>query len=277
MCYVYELLNNTFDVSAYYYNPNIMPVDEYNTRYNELAGFSNSKNFKLLTTEPDRKEWIRRVSPLRYCGEKSQRCHECYRIRLEHTFRMAEKEKFDIVATSLSISPHKDADAINFIGSSLSSEFGISFYEADFKKKEGFKKSVQISKEYGFYRQDYCGCIYSILEKDPASEWSERVRAEKQKGNESGDSTPPLVLDTGKELDLHHFNPADTERLVDEYLRIAVEKGYAEVRIVHGKGKSRVKQRVYAVLENHPVVNALHDDSYNWGATVVELAPFTLC
>lgn len=277
MCYVYELLNEKFNVNAYYYNPNIMPVDEYDKRYIELAGFSNLKNFNLLTDEPDRREWIRKVSPYRYCGEKSQRCHECFRIRLEHTFRRAEKEKYDIVATSLSISPHKDVDAINFIGSSLSSEYGIPFYDADFKKKDGFKKSVEMSRSYGFYRQDYCGCIYSMLEKDKGSQWSKMVRSAKEKVTEIPDPVPPLVLDTGNELDLHHFNPADTEKILDEYLRIAVEKGYAQVRIVHGKGKSRVKQRVYAVLADHPVVNSFHDDSYNWGATLVDLAPFTLC
>jgi len=277
MCYVYELLNDRFKVSAYYYNPNIMPVDEYNTRYNELAGFSSSGKFELLTTEPDRREWIRRVSPYRYCGEKSIRCHECYRVRLEHTFRVAEMEKYDIIATSLSISPHKDAEAINHIGSSLSSEYGIPFLEADFKKKDGFKKSVEMSRSYGFYRQDYCGCIYSMLEKDPQSQWSQMVRAGKLKADDLPEPAAPQVLDTGSELDLHHFNPADTEKLVDEYLRMAIEKGYARVRIVHGKGRSRVKQRVYAVLVNHPVVSSFHDDSYNWGATVVDLAPFTLC
>lgn len=277
MCYVYELLHEKYDVSAYYYNPNIMPVDEYNKRFRELEGFSNLKKFELLETEPDRKEWIRRIRPLRYLGERSQRCHECYHVRLEQTFRMAEKEKFDIVASSLSISPHKDADAINHIGASLSSEYGIPFHEADFKKKDGFKKSAAMSRSYGFYRQDYCGCIYSMLEKDPGSEWSKHVRAEKEKNIQAADSLEVQVIEPGAELDLHHFNPSDTEKLVNEYLRIAVKKGYTEVRIIHGKGKSRIKQRVYAVLENHPAVNSFHDDSYNWGATVIRIAQSELC
>lgn len=270
MCYVHELLKDRFTVSAYYYNPNIMPVDEYNRRLSELVRFSNSRSFLLLLDEPERKEWIRKISPFRYRGERSVRCHECYRVRLEHTFMKAEREHYDIVATSLTISPHKDADAINSIGSELSSKYGIPFYEADFKKKDGFKKSVEMSRLMGFYRQDYCGCIYSMLEKDPASRWSQKVNKFRAEGNvpEKDDAEE---LELGTELDLHHFNPADTEKLVNEFLKISSGKKYRSVRIVHGKGKSRVKLRVHTILKSHPAVVSFRDDSYNWGATVVEL------
>lgn len=271
MCYVYELLKERFDVSAYFYNPNIMPLREYDKRFSELASFGDLKRFRILSDDPDTREWVKRISPYRELGEKSERCRMCYRIRLEATFRRAEREKFTIVATSLSISPHKNSDWINEEGSALSSEYGISFYEADFKKKDGFKKSVEMSRELGFYRQDYCGCIYSKLERDPESGWSKMVREAKKRGITPADSAPPAELDTGTEIDLHHFHHADTENLVNEFLRIAVEKGYAKVRIIHGKGRSRIKQRVYAILENNPAVSGFHDDSYNWGATVVNL------
>lgn len=271
MCYVYELLNIDFSVSAYYYNPNIMPVHEYNIRYNELAGFSETKKFELLTDEPDRPEWLRRVKPYRYLGEKSPRCTECYKIRLEKTFLKAEREKFEIVASSLSISPHKNADAINCIGSSLSSEYGISFYEADFKKKDGFKKSVIMSREYGFYRQDYCGCIYSMLEKDPNSKWAQKVKAEKSKYISSVDESEYQLVDPGNELDLHHFNPADTEKIVNEFLKISAARKYSSVRIIHGKGKSKIKQRVHSILKQHPGVISFNDDSWNWGVTIIQL------
>ncbi|HPJ40512.1 MAG TPA: epoxyqueuosine reductase QueH, partial [Spirochaetota bacterium] len=88
-------------------------------------------------------------------------CRECFRIRLEETFREAQRKHIGIVATVLSISPHKDSSMINEIGNDLSEQYGILFLEADFKKKDGFKKSLEISREYGFYRQSYCGCVYS--------------------------------------------------------------------------------------------------------------------
>lgn len=279
MCYVYELLNDRFNIAAFFYNPNIMPTGEYRKRRGELLAFSRLKQFPLITEDTGingAREWVQKVKPFRELGEKSERCRECYSMRLKATFQRAAEEKYDIVATTLSISPHKNAGWINETGTALSSEYGVSFYEADFKKKDGFKKSAALSRELGFYRQDYCGCVYSMLERDPESRWSKRLRS-RDKIVERPADTEALQLDPGEELDLHHFNPADTEKLVDEYLRIAIEKGYTKIRIVHGKGKSRVKQRVYRVLANHPVVNSFHDDSYNWGATVVELAPFTLC
>lgn len=271
MCYVYELLKDRFDVNAYFYNPNIMPLTEYEKRYNELVSFSRPGKFNILTDKPDTKEWVKRIAPFRELGERSERCRLCYRIRLEETFRRAEKEKFTIVATSLSISPHKNADWINEEGASLSSEYGISFYEADFKKKDGFKKSVEMSRELGFYRQDYCGCIYSKLERDPESQWSRKLRSRREKPAVP-EITAALEIDPGEELDLHHFIPDDTEKLVNEYLLYALGKGYGRVRIVHGKGKSKIKLRVCSVLEKHPSVVSFHDDSYNWGATVAYLA-----
>jgi len=279
MCYVYELLHQKFNVSAFFYNPNIMPLREYKKRHDELLSFSRSRGFPLITENPgiqSVKEWVRRVSPFKELGEKSERCRECYRIRLEETFRRAELDGFDIVATTLSISPHKMASWINETGIELSSEYGIPFYEADFKKKDGFKKSVDMSRKLGFYRQDYCGCVYSMLERDRNSRWSQRLK-NRARTPVTPSGSAPLQIDPGEELDLHHFSPADTESLVNEFLRIAVERGYRRVRIVHGKGRSRVKERVYAVLEEHPVVDSFHDDSFNWGATVVEISPFTLC
>ncbi|MCP4133311.1 MAG: epoxyqueuosine reductase QueH [bacterium] len=175
MSYVYELLKAEYRVTAYFYNPNIAPAGEYTKRLSELKRFASLKDFLLLYGEYDIRDWAARVKEYRSCGERSPRCFECYRFRLEKSFKKARDCKADIVATVLSISPHKDAAMLNTIGKELEQEYGIEFLEADFKKKDGFKKSAALSKEYGFYRQDYCGCVYSRLERDKSFTWKTPV------------------------------------------------------------------------------------------------------
>ena len=165
MCYVYELLKDSFDVVSYFFNPNIFPETELNLRLNELRRFSDMKGFTLIESSGGSDEWLAEVSPLAAYGERSVRCFACFRYRLKAAFEKASELGIDTVATSLSISPHKDADMINKAGTELSEAYNINFYEADFKKKDGYKKSVELSRMYGFYRQDYCGCIFSKTEK----------------------------------------------------------------------------------------------------------------
>ena len=274
MCYVYELLQESFSISAFFYNPNIMPSGEYGKRLFELESFSKTKGFPLLTTDSDlsdRRAWVKKVSSFKELGERSERCRQYNIFRLEETFRKAAEKNFTIVATTLSISPHKNAQWINDAGADLSRKYGISFLEADFKKKDGFKKSVHMSRDYGFYRQDYCGCVYSRLEKDPDSNWSRTVKKKKAEASREPAYKTEDHLELGNELDLHHFNPSDTESLVREFLIISLQKQYSSVRIVHGKGRSRLKLRVHNVLKTHPCVVSFSDDSYNWGATIVQL------
>ncbi len=159
--YVYQLLHDEYEVISFFYNPNISPPSEYEKRLYELQQFAFKSGFPLVEGPRDSRNWTERVKEYRFEGERSRRCRECYRIRLEETFKEAGKRKIDIVTTVLSISPHKDAMMINSIGKELSVLYNIAFLEADFKKKNGFKKSVEISKENGFYRQNYCGCVYS--------------------------------------------------------------------------------------------------------------------
>lgn len=270
--YVYELLKDNFIVSAYFYNPNIMPVAEYRKRYAELESYSRYKGFELITELPDSKRWVSEIKHLRYYGEGTERCWKCYEIRLESTFRKASELKFDMVATTLSISPHKNAAKINEIGSRLSKKYGIEFYSADFKKNDGVRKSVEISKLNSFYRQNYCGCIYSKLEKDSKSPWSEKAREFRLKNLSESDPTKDLSeLLSGREIDLHHFHPSDTEMLIEKFLENAVSKKYKNVRIIHGKGKSVKKRQIHEILKSHPSVILFHDDSGNWGATVITL------
>lgn len=169
--YVYELLESQYSVVPFFYNPNIAPAGEYNKRFNELKKFCDVKKIKLFTGDYDARRWTSLVKEQRFAGERSVRCRLCIEIRLRKSFEIAAANNTDIVATSLSISPHKDTEMINNIGKNLSLEFGIDFLEADFKKDDGFKKSLQLSKTYGFYRQNYCGCIYSKLERDKKSLW----------------------------------------------------------------------------------------------------------
>ncbi|HNX22885.1 MAG TPA: epoxyqueuosine reductase QueH [Spirochaetota bacterium] len=272
MGYVYELLKDEFIVTAYFSNPNIMPAEEYRIRYVELESYSRLKGFQLITEIPDTKKWVKEIKDFRYYGEGSERCWKCYEIRLENSFKKAVELGFDIVATTLSISPHKNAAKINEIGERLSREYGIEFYSADFKKNDGVRKSVEISKMNNFYRQNYCGCIYSKLEKNSKSRWSEKAREFRLKSLSSLNPDEDVSAFTlGKEIDLHHFHPSDTAILIEKFLENAVKEKYKTVRIIHGKGKSVKKRQIHEILKSHPSVIIFHDDSGNWGATVITL------
>ncbi len=159
---VQERLESEYAVVSFYYNPNIAPAAEYRRRLEELRRFSLIKQFPLVEGCYSSREWISAVKAHRFQGERSPRCWACYRLRLAETFRQAIKMDIDLVTTVLSVSPHKDASMINQIGHDLAKEFGIEFLESDFKKKGGFLRSVELSREYGFYRQAYCGCVYSM-------------------------------------------------------------------------------------------------------------------
>lgn len=174
--YVYESLIELYSVVPFFYNPNILPKDEYLKRKNELKKYTESLGCGLIEGRYNVRDWVTQVKQFRFQGERSNRCWTCYRIRLEETFLYASKNGFDLVTTVLSISPHKDARMINSIGRDLSEKYNIGFYEADFKKNNGFARSVELSKESGFYRQDYCGCIYSKMERAKDSSWYRRCR-----------------------------------------------------------------------------------------------------
>ncbi len=162
--YVYELFAGSRDVTVFYYNPNIAPRDEYDRRLSELERFGKIKGFSPVVGDYNDQEWAARVEPYRDLGERSRRCWECYRFRLEESFRKAAEMKIASVATALSISPHKDAAMINSIGKELEGSYGVAFIEGDFKKNDGYRRSVELSRVYEFYRQNYCGCVYSRRE-----------------------------------------------------------------------------------------------------------------
>ena len=159
--YAIDLLRKDYDVTAYFYDPNIHPEEEYRFRLKEMKRFSHEINLPFISAEYDVERWFDITKGHEMDQEKGERCSLCFDLRLDKTVRFAKENGFDFFATVLSISPHKDAKMINRVGQILSKKYGIKFLEANFKKREGFKKSVLLSKEYGLKRQDYCGCIYS--------------------------------------------------------------------------------------------------------------------
>ena len=173
--YVLEYLNEYFDITVLFYNPNITEYTEYAKRYNELTRFVRELPHKYPIKVIDggyAPEQFTAISKgLEKEPEGGKRCLKCYRLRLQFTEEIAKKDKFDYFTTTLSISPHKDAHALNTIGKELSEEYGVEYLYSDFKKKNGYKRSCELSRIYNLYRQDYCGCIYSKTERKNSNEY----------------------------------------------------------------------------------------------------------
>ena len=163
--YCLEYLSNYFSITLYFYNPNIYPESEYALRTEEARRFINEMNFKhpvtFLEGKFDPKEFYDCVKGYEQEKEGGERCFRCYRLRLESTAKLAQEMGFDYFTTTLSISPLKRADKINEIGEELGTIYNVKHLPSDFKKKNGYKRSTELSKEHGLYRQDYCGCVFS--------------------------------------------------------------------------------------------------------------------
>ncbi|UCC38625.1 MAG: epoxyqueuosine reductase QueH [Candidatus Aminicenantes bacterium] len=159
--YVMDLLRGEYDASGYFYNPNIHPQEEYELRLEETRKVAQTLNFRLIEDAYDNEEWFKMTKKFKDEPEKGKRCDVCYAIRLKKTAQKASKLGFDVFTTVMSLSPWKKADVLNQMGKMFGHKYKINFLEADFKKKDGFRKSVELSKHHDLYRQDYCGCIYS--------------------------------------------------------------------------------------------------------------------
>lgn len=168
--YVLEYLSKYFEITILYYNPNIYPEEEYNRRLNELLNFIPKVNYKnkvtVISDEYIQKDYYDAVKGLENLGEKSKRCYECYKLRMKRVCIYAKENNFDYFTTTLSISPYKVSKWINEIGKNLEEEYNIKYLYADFKKNNGYKRSLELSKEYGLYRQDYCGCSFSKIDRE---------------------------------------------------------------------------------------------------------------
>ncbi len=153
-----KLLIEGYELTGFFYNPNIHPEDEYKRRLDSAKKVAEHLKFELIEGIYDRENWFPQVKGLEYEPEGGKRCIACFRMRLSKTYEVMRKKNFDRFTTTLSVSPLKDATYINKIGMEIGGE---KFIVDDFKKKGGFQRAVELSKEWGLYRQDYCGCIYS--------------------------------------------------------------------------------------------------------------------
>ncbi len=163
--YVLEYLSRYFAITVLYYNPNISPVDEFNRRANEqkrlLSEMPLQNKVTLLIGNYEPEAFAALSNGHETDAEGGERCLACYRLRLEKAAKIAKKDGFDYFTTTLSISPLKNAAKLNQIGGELAEQYGVTYLYSDFKKREGYKRSCQLSATFGLYRQDYCGCIYS--------------------------------------------------------------------------------------------------------------------
>lgn len=163
--HVLELLKEVFNLTLYFYDPNIHPREEYEKRRDEMKDYAERFLIAFVEGPYDAERWFEVTNGHETDKEGRERCFLCYEMRLREAARFACDNGFEYFGTVLSISPHKRADKINEIGLSLAGKYGINYLEADFKKKDGFKRSIALSSEHGLYRQDYCGCMYSKLGK----------------------------------------------------------------------------------------------------------------
>lgn len=159
--YVREYLSLNYRVVMYYFNPCIHPREEYKKRLKDVKELSRLSGSKLLIGPYTHKTWRNKIKGREHDPEGGERCWLCYRDRLENTAKKAAGQKIRHFASTLSVSPHKKAAKINIIGKEIAQKHGLHFLEADFKKNNGFKRSMEISKKYDFYRQKYCGCEFS--------------------------------------------------------------------------------------------------------------------
>lgn len=155
-------LKEKADITIYYYNPNTYPYEEYIKRYNEFEKLPYG--FNIINENYNEDEYLEFVNEYKDLNEGSLRCYKCYELRIMQTAKKAKELGFDFFTTTLSISPYKNSKWINELGKKYSEEYGVKFLYSDFKKNDGYKKSIVLSKEYDLYRQEYCGCRYSIKE-----------------------------------------------------------------------------------------------------------------
>ena len=167
---VLERLGNFFEISIFYYNPNITEEDEYKKRVEEVKKLISliTPKYKVSLIEGNYEpyKFLEMAKGLENEPERGKRCYKCYELRLKETARIAEKLGFSNFCTTLTLSPHKNSNWINEIGEKLNNKYNTNYLYSDFKKKEGYKRSIELSKKYNLYRQDYCGCIYSKKKKD---------------------------------------------------------------------------------------------------------------
>ena len=182
--YCLEFLREYFEVTVFFYNPNITEskeyykrvaeekrlIDEYNRQvesgeFTDMNSTAKAHRIRIIEGNYDPKEFLEMAKGLEDCPEGGERCRKCFELRLRESARIAKGQGFDLMTTTLTISPLKNADVLNEVGQQAAEEFGIEFLPSDFKKKNGYKRSIELSHKFGLYRQDYCGCGFSKAER----------------------------------------------------------------------------------------------------------------
>lgn len=164
--YVTEYLAKYFDIYLFFFNPNIYPESEYIRRLDTQSKWLAETNYaKLIEGDYDHKSFLDAVKGLENEPEGGARCTKCFILRLEETARLASLGGYDYFGTTLTVSPHKNAELINNLGEGLAEKYSVKWLPSDFKKREGYKRSIELSREYELYRQNYCGCEFSMHEK----------------------------------------------------------------------------------------------------------------
>ncbi len=162
---VLEYLADYFDITVYYYNPNISPESEFEKRFAEqkrlIEELPVKNEVKLIKGVYRYEDFLDIAEGYEDAPEGGERCFRCYRMRLEKTAKLAHDEDFDYFCTTLSLSPLKNSQKINEIGFEVAEKYNTRWLPSDFKKKEGYKRSIELSREYNLYRQNFCGCVYS--------------------------------------------------------------------------------------------------------------------
>lgn len=170
--YCLEYLSRYFKITVLYYNPNLYPAEEYDRRVSEqrrlIAALPSENEISLVEMRGEPEEFYSAVRGLEHIREGGERCFACFRLRLERAAEYARKNGFDYFTTTLTISPLKNAEKLNEIGEEVAERFNVRHLPSDFKKKNGYKRSVELSKTYELYRQDYCGCVFSKREREQA-------------------------------------------------------------------------------------------------------------
>ena len=164
--HVITFLTNFFDITILYYNPNISPIEEYEKRKEEQIRLINEiekiNKIDIIDCDYDNDKYESLIKGYEDCPERGQRCTICFNLRLEKTAKMASELKYDYFCSTLTVSPYKNSKLINEIGEKLGEKYNIKWLYSDFKKEDGYKKSIELSHKYNLYRQNYCGCKYSI-------------------------------------------------------------------------------------------------------------------
>lgn len=160
--WVIEVLKRDYDLTIFYTNSNIYPHSEYQKRLEEQKRYAKIVGIDVIEDVYDEKEFLQFVKGLEFEKEGGERCKKCFEFRLKRTAKFAKENNFEVFSTTLTVSPHKDFEIINQLGKEIADMNHLEFLEGNFKKQNGFKNSIEISKKYDIYRQNYCGCRFSL-------------------------------------------------------------------------------------------------------------------